>query len=298
MPRQSGGRLLRLPGTVVLTVTASVTASSPSTATARRAARRSPRRWGWNSCNSFGRGITEVQVRQAADAMVSSDIWDADYRYVVVTGVVSARASAKRRLAALIAELASPWTAREESRPGERRGHDRLHAEGGRPSQQLVFTDRAIATLVILRFQLPHAALAGFYGVDRSTVARAVHEIRPLLAARVFAVPGEAGLRLYTLADAFAHATAKGVEVGTAPRYGSGIRRRAAPGLAWVRVRRDAAELQEGHRHHRRTGPPSVDRYAPAGPHARSDGGQDRGDRGPLRAIPLGQDQGGSDRRP
>ncbi|MEV7960485.1 transposase family protein [Streptomyces sp. NPDC088141] len=77
---------------------------------------------------------------------------------------------------------------------------------------QLVFTDRVIATLVILRFQLPHAALAVFYGVDRSTVTRAVHEIRPLLAARGFAVPGEAGLRLHTLADVFAYATAKGVE--------------------------------------------------------------------------------------
>jgi hypothetical protein len=44
-----------------------------------------------------------------------------------------------------------------------------------------VFTDRVIATLVILRFQLPHAALAQFYGADRSTVTRAVHEVRPLL---------------------------------------------------------------------------------------------------------------------
>ncbi|MEV5085187.1 hypothetical protein AB0K74_42780 [Streptomyces sp. NPDC056159] len=52
--------------------------------------------------------------------------------------------------------------AREESRLGERRGHERLRAEGGGPSHQLVFTDRVIATLVILRFQLPHAALAVF----------------------------------------------------------------------------------------------------------------------------------------
>ncbi|MFF0291234.1 aldo/keto reductase [Streptomyces sp. NPDC005262] len=70
-----------------------------------------------------------------------------------------------------------------------------------------------IATLVILRFQLPHAALAVFYGVDRSTVTRAVHEIRTLLAVRGFAAPGEMGLRLHTLADVFAYATAKGVEL-------------------------------------------------------------------------------------
>jgi hypothetical protein len=65
--------------------------------------------------------------------------------------------------------------------------------------------------LVVLRFQLPHAALAVFYGVDRSTITRAVQEIRPLLAARGFAVPGAGGSRLRTLADVFAYAAADGV---------------------------------------------------------------------------------------
>ncbi|SHN34525.1 transposase family protein [Streptomyces yunnanensis] len=88
-----------------------------------------------------------------------------------------------------------------------------MRAEGGGPDHQLVFTDRVIVTLVILRFQLPHAALAVFYGVDRSTITRAVHEIRPLLAARGFAVPGGAGLRLRSLADVFAYAAATGVEL-------------------------------------------------------------------------------------
>ncbi|MEU4896253.1 RICIN domain-containing protein [Streptomyces sp. NPDC044780] len=39
---------------------------------------------GWNSWNSFGCGVTEAQVRQATDAMVSSGMRDAGYRYVVV----------------------------------------------------------------------------------------------------------------------------------------------------------------------------------------------------------------------
>ncbi|GAA4409597.1 ricin-type beta-trefoil lectin domain protein [Actinokineospora soli] len=39
---------------------------------------------GWNSWNSFGCGITEAAVRQAADAMVSSGMRDAGYQYVVV----------------------------------------------------------------------------------------------------------------------------------------------------------------------------------------------------------------------
>jgi Helix-turn-helix of DDE superfamily endonuclease len=50
-----------------------------------------------------------------------------------------------------------------------------------------------LITLVSLRFQLPHQALAVLYGVDRATVTRAVGEVRPLLAARGFAVPGQPG---------------------------------------------------------------------------------------------------------
>ena len=97
-----------------------------------------------------------------------------------------------------------------KSRLRDRRGRDRLRAEGAGPDRELPFTDRVIATLVILRFQLPHAALAVLYGVHRSTITRAVGEIRPLLAARGFAVPGEPGLRLRTLADVFAYAAAAG----------------------------------------------------------------------------------------
>jgi hypothetical protein len=72
-----------------------------------------------------------------------------------------------------------------------------------------VFTDRVIATLVILRFPAPARRPRAVYGVDRSTVTRAVHEIRPLPAARGFAVPGNAGVRLRTLADVFAYAAAQ-----------------------------------------------------------------------------------------
>jgi hypothetical protein len=104
--------------------------------------------------------------------------------------------------------------ARQESALRERRGgQDRLRAEGAGPNHRLPFVDRVIATLV-MRFQLPHAALAVLYGVDRSTVTRAVHEIRPLLEQRGFAVPGRRpGVRLHTLTDVFAYAAAEGVEL-------------------------------------------------------------------------------------
>ena len=119
----------------------------------------------------------------------------------------------RRRLGKLIAELADPWTAQQESRLHQRRARGRVRAAGAGPGHDLVFTDRVIATLVVLRFQLPHAALALFYGVDRATITRAVGEIRPLLAARGFAVPGRPDLRLKTLADVFAYAAAEGVEL-------------------------------------------------------------------------------------
>ncbi|MGH3156004.1 MAG: transposase family protein [Streptosporangiaceae bacterium] len=118
-----------------------------------------------------------------------------------------------QRLGRLIADLAAPWTAAEESRLRERRGHDRKRAPGAGPDHDLPFADRVIATLVCLRFQLPHAAIAELYGVDRSTVTRAVTEVRPLLASRGFAVPHRPDLRLRTLADVFAYAAAHGVEL-------------------------------------------------------------------------------------
>lgn len=118
-----------------------------------------------------------------------------------------------RRLGKLVADLADKWMAAEESRLRERRGHGRLRAPGAGPGHDLVFVDRVVVTLVALRFQLPHAALATLYGVDRSTVTRAIHEIRPLLAARGFAVPGHPDLRLRTLTDVFAYAESEGVEL-------------------------------------------------------------------------------------
>lgn len=119
----------------------------------------------------------------------------------------------RQHLARLIGELAPRWTAAEEDRLLARREHGRLRAAGAGPDHDLPFTDRVIVTLVHLRFQLPHAALAQLYRVHRSTVTRAVGEVRPLLAARGFAVPGEPGTRLKTLADVFAYAAARGVTI-------------------------------------------------------------------------------------
>jgi len=118
-----------------------------------------------------------------------------------------------RGLGKLIEELAPAWLAQQESRLRARRGRDRLRAEGAGPGHDRPFADRVIVTLVILRFQFPHAAPAVFFGVHRCTITRAVGEIRPLLAQRGFVVPGNSGLRFATLADVFAYAAAEGVKL-------------------------------------------------------------------------------------
>ncbi|MGI5380574.1 transposase family protein [Streptomyces sp. CA-251387] len=117
----------------------------------------------------------------------------------------------RAHLDALLEELAPKWGAARESALRERRGWDRRRAVGTGPRHQLVLADRPLITLVHQRHQLPHAALAEFYGVDRSTVSAAIREVKPLLAAHGFAVPDQPGLQLRTLEDLFAYARAEGV---------------------------------------------------------------------------------------
>ncbi|WP_309030414.1 transposase family protein [Streptomyces alfalfae] len=119
----------------------------------------------------------------------------------------------RAHLGDLIQELADPWLSRCESALRERRGAARRRAAGAGPKYDLVFADRVLVALVHLRTGLPHAALAELYGTARSTVSRAVGEIRPLLAARGFAVPDRPGVRLRTLADVFAYAEAEGIRL-------------------------------------------------------------------------------------
>lgn len=125
----------------------------------------------------------------------------------VITGI------SRQHLADLIVELADPWAAAHQAALDRRRGHDRRRAAGAGPHDRLVFTDRVTVTLVVLRTQLPHHALAVLYGVDRATITRAIAQVRPLLAARGFAVPDYPGLRLRTLADVFAYAQTQGVQL-------------------------------------------------------------------------------------
>jgi hypothetical protein len=175
----------------------------------------------------------------------------------------------RRRRGKLISELAVPWMAQQQSRLRDRRGRSRQRAAGAGPGHDLVFTDRVIAALVIVRFQLPHAAVALFYGVHRSTITRAVPEIRPLLARRGFAVPGTAGRRLRPLAGVFAYAAAEGVKLridGTAVQ----VRRPRAsrPGRRAFVSGDEEAEHDQADRDQRRRRPAAVARRDAPGPDA------------------------------
>ncbi|MEV6600120.1 transposase family protein [Actinoplanes sp. NPDC051346] len=102
----------------------------------------------------------------------------------------------------------------------------------------LRFTDRVVATLAYLRLGVSHEALAVAFGVDRSTVTRAIGQIRPLLADRGCAVA--TGVRLRTLADVFVYAAAEGVTLRIdateirvrRPRSGRGGRKAFVSGKA------------------------------------------------------------------
>jgi DDE superfamily endonuclease len=123
------------------------------------------------------------------------------------------RKDCDRALGRLVEDLAPPWLAQQESRLRVRRGRDRLRAEGAGPGRELPFVDRVTVTLVILRFQLPHAALAVWLRSAPLHHHPDCGEVRPLLAQRGFAVPGQPGLRLRTLADVFAYAAAEGARL-------------------------------------------------------------------------------------
>ncbi|MCT2590923.1 transposase family protein [Streptomyces sp. N2-109] len=178
----------------------------------------------------------------------------------------------RTHLGDLIKELADPRLARCESALDERRGAGRQREAGAGPKYDLVFTDRVLVTLVHLCTGLPHAALAALYDTARSTVSRAISEIRPLLAARGFAVPDRPGVRLRTLADVFAYAEAEGIRLRIDGAETQVRRPKAKPArTAGLRLRQEEAEHHQDHHRQRRTGPSVGVRCGPARPHARPD---------------------------
>ncbi|WP_308114593.1 transposase family protein [Streptomyces sp. ISL-12] len=126
-------------------------------------------------------------------------------------------------IAELVEEIGPLWQKRHQARLAAR---PRKRAVGAGAKHRLVFIDRLLATLVHLRHGVTHDVLACWFGVDRSTITRAVSEVRPLLAERGCTVSPD--VRLRTLADVVDHLGASGT---TAIVDGTEIRvRRPAAG--------------------------------------------------------------------
>ncbi|MFI1804799.1 transposase family protein [Streptomyces californicus] len=75
----------------------------------------------------------------------------------------------------------------------------RRRAAGAGAKHKPVFVDRLLATPAHLRHGTTHDVLACWFSVDRSSITRAIGEVRPLLGERGCTIT--AGLRLRTLAE-------------------------------------------------------------------------------------------------
>ncbi|WP_329598923.1 transposase [Streptomyces pseudovenezuelae] len=108
-------------------------------------------------------------------------------------------------IADLIAEVGPLWHKQHQDRLTSR---PRRRAVGAGAKHKFVFVDRLLATLVSLRHGTTHDVLACWFGVDRSTITRAIGEVRPLLAQRGCTVAP--GLRLGSLAEVIEYLGADG----------------------------------------------------------------------------------------
>ena len=81
----------------------------------------------------------------------------------------------------LIAQLAALWQAQREQRARSHPASDARHKpRSGRPPV-FPFPDRVVATVLHLRLSLPEDTLAHLFGTSRTTMWRALTEIRDLL---------------------------------------------------------------------------------------------------------------------
>lgn len=103
-------------------------------------------------------------------------------------------------IAELVAEIGPLWHERHQAALASR---PRRRAVGAGAKHKLVFVDRLLATLIHLRHGVTHDVLACWFGVNRSTITRAIGEVRPLLAQRGCTIAP--GLRLRTLAEVVDH---------------------------------------------------------------------------------------------
>ncbi len=78
----------------------------------------------------------------------------------------------------LVAALAGPWSTQREQDRNQRRGSGRQRAPGAGPPPKLTLADRVLATLLHRHLALPCPLLAQLFGVNRTTISRAIEPVR------------------------------------------------------------------------------------------------------------------------
>lgn len=109
----------------------------------------------------------------------------------------------QEQLDALVNGLTIALHEQRERLRHERRGTDRHRAPGAGAKDRLDPADRILATILYLRGLGAQELLGRLFGVDRSTITRAIAEVRPLLNQRGYDIPASTA-RFRTRADVIA----------------------------------------------------------------------------------------------
>jgi transposase len=113
-------------------------------------------------------------------------------------------------LDALVTALAVPHHAQQEHLRQQRRGGHRRRAPGAGRMVTFPLTDRILACLLHQHLGLPQPLLAHLFGVDRSTISRALRQTQQLLDQQQ-ATTQSAPTRVHTLTDLTAYVAAHGI---------------------------------------------------------------------------------------
>jgi Rhodopirellula transposase DDE domain len=112
----------------------------------------------------------------------------------------------------MLSTLAIPYQAQRDADLYIRRGGPPTRKPADRHPPALTLAEQALITVLHQRFRTPQHVLAELYGVVTGTIAKAEHQIRPLLIHAGYVIE-PAGTRLGTLAELTAYASSRGLEL-------------------------------------------------------------------------------------
>ncbi|MFB8183692.1 ISAzo13 family transposase, partial [Streptomyces sp. NPDC055966] len=118
------------------------------------------------------------------------------------------------QLNALISAVTPALMSRREQGRHTRRGGERRRLPGAGPKDRLPTQDRILATVLYQRKLGTHRLMAELFGIDRSTLSRAVQEVQPLLTEHGYTIPPST-VRFRTPTDVAAHLDQYGTHLPT-----------------------------------------------------------------------------------